>query len=182
MNFDQYKLDAMKTARFPGRGSAHGISYLALKMAGEAGELLEKLWAHSDDDADLIKEIGDVLWYIAATAHELAIPVAYQKDTVPPHADDVPFIVGCGVHVSLCVARYTEQLGKAFRDDAFADTAILLPPRRVEIVKHLNAALGALDYAAGQLGLTLQEVADINIAKLQDREARGVIGGSGDNR
>lgn len=33
-----------------------------------------------------------------------------------------------------------------------------------------------------ELNVTLQEVADRNIAKLQSRQQRGVIGGSGDNR
>jgi len=33
-----------------------------------------------------------------------------------------------------------------------------------------------------QEGITLQEVADYNLSKLEDRKARGVIQGSGGNR
>jgi len=32
------------------------------------------------------------------------------------------------------------------------------------------------------LGLSLQEIAELNIAKLVDRKNRGVLQGSGDNR
>ena len=39
-----------------------------------------------------------------------------------------------------------------------------------------------LTSVAVDLGLTLEEVAQANLDKLASREARGVVGGSGDNR
>ena len=38
------------------------------------------------------------------------------------------------------------------------------------------------DYAAKACGTTLEAVAQANLDKLASRKARGVIGGSGDNR
>lgn len=54
----------------------HKIVYPTLGMMGEAGEVSEKIkkWLRRDkelDKAELIKELGDVLWYIAALADDL---------------------------------------------------------------------------------------------------------------
>jgi NTP pyrophosphatase (non-canonical NTP hydrolase) len=85
VNFDIYQIAAVDTAIYPGKGTPLGLMYVALKMNGEAGEFAEHVGkAIRDDDFGpsgltesrrqlLIKEIGDVLWYIAAAATELGI-------------------------------------------------------------------------------------------------------------
>jgi len=55
--------------------------YYALGLCGEAGELAEKVKKHYRDDTPLdaaemiaiTREIGDVLWYIAALARHLGV-------------------------------------------------------------------------------------------------------------
>lgn len=54
----------------------HAIIYPTLGMMGEAGEVSEKVkkWMRGDrelDKAELIKEVGDVMWYIASLADDL---------------------------------------------------------------------------------------------------------------
>ncbi|HEX7368247.1 MAG TPA: nucleoside triphosphate pyrophosphohydrolase family protein [Candidatus Saccharimonadales bacterium] len=51
-----------------------------------------------------------------------------------------------------------------------------------EIVKELGDVLWYLAALADYLGVSLQEVADINIGKLASRKVRGKIHGAGDNR
>lgn len=84
MKLQDYQDRAMETAVYPFRG---GIVYLSLALAGEAGELanrVKKLVREKanvavvpelDVDADLSMalrdELGDVLWYVAALAEEL---------------------------------------------------------------------------------------------------------------
>lgn len=109
MTFDEYQEISKQTAVFkPGE---LGLYYLGLGVAGEAGEVAEKikkvLRNHNGQVTDemreeLKKEIGDVIWYLS-------------------------------------------QL-------------------------------------SGELGYTFAEVAQANIDKLQDRKARGVLKGAGDNR
>lgn len=54
----------------------HAIVYPTLGMQGEAGEVSEKVkkWLRGDKDldkAELIKEVGDVMWYISSLADDL---------------------------------------------------------------------------------------------------------------
>ena len=78
MSFSQFQAAALSSAIYPNRGS--NFIYPALGLAGEAGEVCEKIkkvirdkggqWSDEDKEA-VAKEIGDVLWYAAALADEL---------------------------------------------------------------------------------------------------------------
>lgn len=109
LTFTDYQGRSRATAVYP----AHDPSFVypALGLAGEAGEVSEKLkkiirdkGGRLDDESRdaLQKELGDVLWYVAQLATEL--------------------------------------------------------------------------------GLSLESIANANLAKLESRQQRGVLGGSGDNR
>ena len=79
MNFGEYQAEAEKTAIYP---EDVRIIYPSLGLAGEAGEVCNKVkkayrdkyGLFSDSDiAELSKEIGDILWYIAALASDLEL-------------------------------------------------------------------------------------------------------------
>ncbi len=78
MNFNEYQKKSRKTAIYPEAGK--NIIYPTLGLSGEAGEVSEKVkklirdkGSVVDDNFknDIIKELGDVLWYIAQLATEL---------------------------------------------------------------------------------------------------------------
>ena len=106
LTFLDYQEAADALAFYPDRGQ--NLTYPVLGLAGEAGEVCEKLKKAIRDSkgaidlAEMKKELGDVLWYINAVSYEL--------------------------------------------------------------------------------GLTLEEIAEANLLKLQSRRARGTQSGSGDNR
>lgn len=110
-HFDDYQAFTRSTAIYPTESKIQALTYLALGLNGEAGEVADKIKKALRDNrggltgavvTDLLKEVGDALWYIARLADEL--------------------------------------------------------------------------------GFDLSEVAQMNVDKLLGRKARGVLGGSGDNR
>ena len=78
MNFNEYQIEARKTAVYPNIGN--NIYYPALGLAGESGEVVGKVSKIMRDDNNIVtedsklkleKELGDVLWYVAQLATEL---------------------------------------------------------------------------------------------------------------
>ena len=56
------------------------------------------------------------------------------------------------------------------------------PLNREDVGKELGDLLWQLQECAGQLNYSLDEIATMNLLKLWDRQDRGKIAGSGDNR
>lgn len=71
-----------------------------------------------------------------------------------------------------------DKIKKMYRDSA----GVVTDDIRVAIGRELGDALWYLTRIASTLGLTLNGVMELNVAKLTDRRARGVQSGSGDNR
>jgi len=75
MNFSEYQKRANATAIYDSKFS---ILYPTLGLAGEAGEVAEKVKKIIRDNKSIIdekesvaKELGDVLWYVAAVARDI---------------------------------------------------------------------------------------------------------------
>lgn len=84
-SFSKYQKLAGHTALYPGRDDAAVAPYPALGLAGEAGEVCEHVKKAIRDDGGQItdgrrqalrKELGDVLWYVAALCSELDLDMA----------------------------------------------------------------------------------------------------------
>lgn len=74
-------------------------------------------------------------------------------------------------------SKVAEMAKKALRDDHG-----VTPVRRDAMLKELGGQLWYIANLAHELGATLSEVAGGNIEQLADRQARGVLQGSGDYR
>lgn len=76
MTFDEYQTAAASTALYP---KEMGLAYTALGLAGEAGEIANKVKKVIRGDSidrealkkDLAEELSDCLWYCAMLAKEL---------------------------------------------------------------------------------------------------------------
>lgn len=82
--FDDYQAWTDSTAQYPGVGGGglDALGFLGLGLAGESGEAVEKikkLIRNGDTPelrAELAKELGDVMWYIARPGQELGVPMS----------------------------------------------------------------------------------------------------------
>ena len=85
MDINEYQQKALKTAIFP---KEYAIIYPALGLAGEAGEVADKVKKIVRDrntsdqmKRDIAAEIGDCLWYCAVLANDLGFDLAQIADS-----------------------------------------------------------------------------------------------------
>ena len=84
MNANSYQEWTHTTAIYPGAstGNDQELTYLALGLNGEAGEVADKIKKHLRDGkldiGSVIYELGDVCWYVA----RLAESFGYQFEDV----------------------------------------------------------------------------------------------------
>lgn len=80
MTFQEYQEEARKTAIYPNKNN--NFIYPTLGLAGEAGEVAEKIKkvirdgngiVSEEKKVEITKELGDVLWYVANLSKELGI-------------------------------------------------------------------------------------------------------------
>ncbi|MDD4531432.1 MAG: nucleoside triphosphate pyrophosphohydrolase family protein [Candidatus Pacebacteria bacterium] len=80
MTFEEYQAESRKTAIYPNKDN--NFIYPTLGLAGEAGEVAEKIKKVLRDGNGIVseekreeikKELGDVLWYLSNLSTELKI-------------------------------------------------------------------------------------------------------------
>jgi NTP pyrophosphatase (non-canonical NTP hydrolase) len=79
LSFNQYQEKAKETAIYPQVGNTLNL-YPFLGLSGETGEVLEKVkkiyrdkngHLSEDDKRELLKELGDILWYLSAIVSDM---------------------------------------------------------------------------------------------------------------
>ncbi len=85
MNFNEYQYKSQQTAIYPeaGQKSLAALTYVSLGLTNEAGEVAgktKKLLRDGDTPekrTNIVKELGDVIWYVSQLCTELDIPLDY---------------------------------------------------------------------------------------------------------
>lgn len=126
MEFNEYQKRSRETAIYPDKDC--NLVYPALKLAGEAGEVAEKI-------GKLMRDKG----YKVGTPWD--------------------FFNGGGLSSLTETVEWEDNM-----------------------IKELGDVLWYISALATEIGVNLDWVAQRNIQKLNSRQARGVLGGSGDNR
>lgn len=90
MDFDEYQTRASQTGSYHTNDQEYVLMYLSMGLAGESGEVIEKLKKVVRNDGgvvsaekreDLKKELGDVLWYLSQLAKTLGLSLADVAET-----------------------------------------------------------------------------------------------------
>ena len=177
----QYQVTAHKTAIYPRRkdpsvmAETGGVVYTALGLCGECGEYYHAFTQfHSIPGMDtklLVKEAGDVCWYMVEFLAELDIPVdvlinseAFQSGK--PYK--LPLFYAC---------ECAELIKKGIRDNGRINSESL-----TKIIANLQFLWASLNYDCSILGISIEKVLEENNRKLLSRLERGKLNGSGDNR
>ena len=164
MTFEEYQKEAVSFRT----DTANNEEYLTLGLISEVGEAAGKLAKRRRDgvfdEKAFIKELGDILWFVANYAdysdRENCTKFSTElKDCFEAEVDDERFDEDIMRLLVYWVGYFSDgDSGRLF-----------------DIVYEVGGF-------AKKYGYTLEQVAEINIAKLRDRQARGVIKGDGDER
>lgn len=109
----------------------------------------------------------------------------YQKEAHTTASYPVGRIAGHDINYIYPVMGLTEEAGEVSGKFAKAVCdfhGVITDERKTEIVKELGDVMWFIAEICTCLDVTLEEVAEKNLAKLASRKERGVIHGSGDNR
>lgn len=139
--------------------SARNVEYLSLGLWGEVGELASLVAKSIRDETELdktavAKELGDVMWFIAGSAS-----YSGKGEDFASLANNADF--------------FLEDADSYDSTEAFISSVI---------DADLPEVFGTAAELAHSLGYTLDDVLEMNLAKLQSRRDRGKITGSGDDR
>lgn len=173
MNFKEYEEKAITTKCY---ADEVAIPYVVLGLCGEMGEFFEKL----KEEAELrltLKEVGDILWYIAAIRIELNLtPIEWPAPKKVTDADPLMLISAMGA--------VAEQVKKYLRDDWKSDQSVELSETRKTVIhENLQKVLQCLtSLCKEEFDTDIESIAADNIEKLADRANRNQIHGQGDER
>lgn len=186
--YAEYQAKAITTAIYP---SQYRVTYPALALAGEVGEVAEKL-NQGADAKEIGKELGGVLWYCAALAQDLDFNLeevvwpGNPISSIQTALHGLAVVTGASeafndksiafLELSLASGKMANQVKKILRGDA------TLIEKKDLIVLWLRATVVSCMMLAESVGLDLGEIADQNIAVLASRQQRGTLKGDGDNR
>ena len=107
-------------------------------------------------------------------AHETA---NYPSGTIGKEAHAVDYI-----YPALGLAEEAGEVAGKFAKAVRDNGGVFDYDRMIAVAKELGDVLWFVAECCTVLGIQMSDVASLNIKKLADRKARGVISGSGDNR
>lgn len=168
MKIEHYQSWTRSTAIYPaaGTGEVAELMYLALGLAGEVGELTQ---LQSRQHPELLKELGDVAWYVARLASALNLTLSE-----PQFAVSTDFATQC-LNLAHLAGMICNSVKKLYRDGDNPQLRAKIQPTLLEIVAQLATL-------AADSNRVLADVLAQNHDKLESRKSRNQLSGSGDHR
>lgn len=172
MNFQEYEEKAITTRVY---AEEVALPYVVLGLCGEFGEFVEKIQQGAVPELTL-KEVGDILWYSAATRVELNLKPLEWPAAIEMNPDGL-------IEMQKSIGVIAEQMKKYLRDDWKKGGAEFPEERKEKIHSALAVILQELQCMSSKgFNKDLQTIAAENIEKLAKRKQEGKIHGNGDLR
>lgn len=171
MDFDEYQKEVGVFADYPAgivKGNTVKLFYPVLGLAEEVSEFHEKRYSSSCETIDIVKELGDICWFV----QEIATCIGMKMSALSSCSTKSQ------VSLDVLSGKISGILAKAVRDNDG-----IVPLSGLNIIRSTLALIISKvhDYAK-DYGVSIEEVMLNNHSKLVSRKLRGVIHGSGDDR
>jgi NTP pyrophosphatase (non-canonical NTP hydrolase) len=174
MTLEEYTAWTFTTAAYPGKGTgnAEEINYLSLGLIGETGEVADKVKKAlrvgiAPNPDEVAKELGDVAWYWVRMCQALG-----TEPSLPTELSSSDVVGSSYLESIQDMATTVGDLTANIRNGDF-----------VLASDDLTAFSFEWTNLCHYFGFTPSEIFQMNIRKIEDRKARGVLTvGEGDNR
>lgn len=176
MNISDYQPIIKKTAVFPKTTDKFDAAYAALGLTGEAGELVQAV-RYKEDQSVIVKEAGDVYWYITALANAYGFTL---EQVIPSNSVNLYFQTQLDAILDALLIETTkvsEMVKKTYRD-AHMDQS----KRLIDIKLGLTLIAATVAGILNVYSCTLEECLEENYNKLISRKENNTLHGDGDDR
>lgn len=162
MDLKEYQEAALRTAGLT-REYRHRLAVAGMGLSGEAAEVLDVAWnCGSGWDEKMVKELGDVMWYVAETASTCGVALA---DVPLAESTKQMSVQKYAVHLSIHAGALTDYLKKVVGHGHELDVA--------KVVAQTGNILRFVEEISLGVGSSMRQVCSANIAKLEARYRNG---------
>lgn len=158
MTLDEYQVAAIRTMDSANRTREQNLVNCGLGLAGEAAELYS---ASVYTPESVAKEMGDVLWYVAATARLLGVRMSELS------IDNLP--IEFGIYELAALFVHAGQAADVIKKHISHGHALDASRLRLE----LSYVLYYMDATVWISGKSLAQISEMNIRKLEARYPNG---------
>lgn len=172
------------TLWFPKEGflTTNDYAVMGLGLSGETGEVMEAIeecQRAAEVSPGLVKELGDALYYWARILDAFKLRLSFEEWIVMYSEVGFEQAVGHCSALTRATGQVSEVLKKLLRDGVSPENEATF---RAKLLDGLENYLRAWHFVVSALELDPLEVMRVNRQKLEDRNARGVMAGSGNHR
>ena len=177
MKLNEYIEKARTTALYPNLGN--NLYYPTLGLAGECAEVVEKCNREDVETAEIVKELGDVMWYVANLTVEYSMTLDPIMNWTYVDSENLDYVIADTIDTMVINAGKVCEASKKIMRDSEGE----IPDAKFDMVYDaLNMIVTNVAMLANILDTSIEEVMQTNIDKLLSRKERGQLKGDGDNR
>jgi NTP pyrophosphatase (non-canonical NTP hydrolase) len=165
-HIEEYYIKSRGTAIYPDIGNNY--SYPLLGLIEECSEVDEKIETGDNSIGNIMKELGDVYWYLSSCCFELKINFL----------ELIKSPIETKLKLSTEASKIAGYLKKIIRDD----DGILVDEKKEKIILSLKKIVYIVNRYESEYRISKLDIMNTNLEKLFSRKSRGVLKGSGDNR